>query len=417
MTVVNTLKASSMVYIKWTFSYSKLFKLQQKIQKLGDKNPRQCRNFQRILRRSHLIQLLLINEIGFCLQFQIKQANLQKPSHFLNTQKYKKKIIGSKRKQLIIILWVLAFSPLVQQKRKDPNIYATDNSSEIYEKFYRFFQQPSANYILINQFSNLFHNKYAILSNILIEKKFFLYWLKIRKPKSMNISFLKRLEKKSSISLLRLKFIKQVNRVCLKTLITNFINLNFFYFFENEKIPKKSYYFFQYNNRILITLEKKKDIQILQTSITSYAKNYKLNIGYQKFFNINKGLNCFGWFFIKKYNKILVDISDENFKNHQYEIKKYLQTTKNKSIDTTLYELNKKIVSWQKFYNFTQNRSTFTKKLNQMNDFLFWQIWHWIKKRYKNKSSRWLYKRYWKHSTAKNWIFSTNNEILIFYKN
>lgn len=436
-----------MAYIKWTFSYSKLFKLQQKIQKLGDKNPRQCRNFQRILRRSHLIQLLLINEILFCFQFQIKQSTKQ---NFSNIQKYKKKIIGSKlirkkyctflKEQLIILLWVLAFAPLVQQKRNYPNIYAADNSSEIYETLYRFLQKPSANYIFINQFSNLFQNKYAILSNLLIEKKFFLSWLKIRKQKSINIlnsPFFNRLEKKSLIPILRLKFIKQVNKACLNNLIINFINLNFLDFFENEKIQlkypiktsnpnlnkkiqKKSYYFFQYNNRILITLEKKKDVQIIQTSIKLYAKDYKLNIVYQKFFNINKGLNCFGWFFIKKSNRIWVNISEANFKNHQYEIKKYLQTTQKQSIDTIIYELNKKIISWQKFYNLSKNGSKnyhFNKKLNKMNDFLFWQIWYWIKKRYKNKSPQWLYKHYWKYSTSKNWIFSTNNEILIFYKN
>lgn len=498
-----------MFYIKWTFSYSKLLKIQFKIRKYTDINLRQCRNLQRLLRRSHLIQLLIINEI---LQFQIKKIkfNIKTSKEKIFFYKLiKKKYRNLLNEQITQMLWILAFSPIIQQKRNSPNIYSTDNRFEIYKKLYEFLNKPSINYIFINQFSNSWNLKYK--SNILIEKKFFFYWLNYEKKNNDNTAiyyqetkqFLNTLQKKSLTSSLRFKFIKQINNRSFKKLIINFVNLNFLVFFENTKnlmnysvdpskdsrkkqiiknlfkpripqinsidsfikipllfkanlyfnrsmpisqiksiqktINKRNfalkkrlplyfnykpiknyskldnvtsylrYYFFQYNNQILIALENKKDVKIIQNNIQYYAKYYKLDIFYQNFFNIHQGLTCLGWFLKKKKNKIYISISQINCKNHQNEIQKYLKTTKNQSVDKIIYELNKKIISWQKFYGYKNNL--------KMNNFLFWRIWYWTKKRHKNKSAKWLYKYYWKKSKAKSWIFSMNNETLILYKN
>lgn len=48
------------------------------------------------------------------------------------------------------------------------------------------------------------------------------------------------------------------------------------------------------------------------------------------------------------------------------------------------------------------------------NNYLFWKIWRWLKKRHRNKSSKWLYNRYWQKSTLNKWIFFMGSQGLPF---
>ena len=169
----------------------------------------------------------------------------------------------------------------------------------------------------------------------------------------------------------------------------------------------------EYYGFFLLPLETKKSFLFIQKLFDSYAQKHGLHIKFIKLYSLSQGIDFFGWFFIKKANNFIGSISRINIQSHQKELKSYLKNSKNQSMDNIIFELNKKIFYWNKFYNCSIQ---FSKVSSQMNDYLFWLIWYWLKKRHQNKASKWLYARYWKKSTYRQWIFSDSDHTLIFYK-
>lgn len=174
----------------------------------------------------------------------------------------------------------------------------------------------------------------------------------------------------------------------------------------------------EYNGLILLALKKRGDLRLSQNSLIYYAQTHGLKIKFIKFYSLYQGLHFLGWFFHKKNHSFEGFISHKNIYNHQKELKYLLKTSENKPMDKIIYELNQKILRWKKFYNCSIQVSKTCSQFNQkskLNDDLFWLIWRWMKKRHINRSSKWLYTRYWKKSTSRKWIFFANQHNLIFY--
>lgn len=174
-------------------------------------------------------------------------------------------------------------------------------------------------------------------------------------------------------------------------------------------------YWMEYFGFLLLPLTTKKNVQVIHKFCENYAQIHGLHLKFIKLFSLSQGIHFLGWFFQKKVSHFTGSISSANIQNHQKELKFYLKTpaNKNKPIDHVISEFNQKILYWQKFYNCSIKLSN--DKAARMNDYLFWLIWYWLKKRHRTRSSKWLYNRYWKKSTYRKWMFSENNYTLIFY--
>ena len=143
------------------------------------------------------------------------------------------------------ILWVFALSPILENKKNDQVILTGLKSFQIYKIIGTFFKKPFIQYIIISQFSNFFNkkNKLWILSNLLMEKKFFFHWLKSEKANLLSntvqpwqfkyMSY----EKRSDLGLLGEELSKghqKIPTLSLKTTFENFTTLNFI----NSYIPQ-----------------------------------------------------------------------------------------------------------------------------------------------------------------------------------
>ena len=280
-----------MDHLNWTLSSQKLFKLQRKIQDTETQNPRLCRNFQRLLYRTSELQLFIIHKI---LQIQFKRLvekkdigwnhcwPISEPIIFQETRTIQEIIIFPKliskeyrfflMRQIMNILWVLALSPILKKKKKNQIILTGLQSSQMYKMMCTFLKKPLIHYIIISQFSNFLNkkNKFWILSNLLIEKKFFLHWLKSEKLGFRPIDFLsntvqpwqfKSMSYGKTKKLLG-KELPKAHPLSLKTILENFTTLNFI----NSYIPQ--------------VIKYKKQIQKLQF-------DHRLNnkIGVRKFWN------------------------------------------------------------------------------------------------------------------------------------
>lgn len=206
-------------------------------------------------------------------------------------------------------------------------------------------------------------------------------------------------------------------KFCLKRQIYFQKYMNKFSFrfkFSNECLLRNPFQndWMEYSGFLLLPLTTK--INILHTFFNYYAQMHGLHLKFIKLYSLYQGIHFLGWFFQKKVDNLTGSISYANIQNHQKELKFYLKmsTNQNKPIDHIISELNKKILYWQKFYNCSIKLS---KNCSQMNDYLFWLIWYWLKKRHRTRGSKWLYNHYWKKSTYRKWVFSDQNHTLIFY--
>nr|ACM51439.1 RT/G2 intron protein [Caulerpa filiformis] len=243
----------------------------------------------------------------------------------------------------------------------------------IYTHLYNIFKKKvDPQYIMITIFNNFLSqkNKLWILSNLILERKYFL----------SRIPYFR----KQNIYKKNLKTI--IQHLCIKdfsSLIQETLGLEY----NNIIIRILSHKF--YNNQILY----------------DFALTRGLNIQFNKTYPYSS-IFFLGWFF---------DGKIVNIRSHQKEFQKFLNKsqisryTSSFPLDQIIFELNKKIHHWRNFYN-EPNLSKI------MNDYFFWRIWFWLKKRHKKKGSKWLYEKYWNQSTSRKWILSSNNEYLILLK-
>ena len=181
---------------------------------------------------------------------------------------------------------------------------------------------------------------------------------------------------------------------------------------EGKPCPRRHLFqnkWIEYSGFLLLPLTTKKNLPVFH----HYAKMYGLHIKFIKLYSLDQGIHFLGWFWKKNGDHLMGAISHANIQNHQKELKLYLKISAHQPIDGIISELNKKIFYWQKFYNGSLQLSN--GEAARMNDYLFWRIWYWLKKRHRNRGSMWLYNRYWKKSIYRKWIFSDNNYTLISY--
>nr|AYC63844.1 hypothetical protein [Dichotomosiphon tuberosus] len=403
-------------YIPWRIYSKKLLKIQYKIYiSSEEKKNRKIRNLSRLIIRSKIFKLIIINQI---LKYQFSQ-NYSKniPDYFkqLNISKIQiefLKLTEPEYKKLIKIkiyeiLWILALLPIVEYKKINSCLSSNinENNKNIYLKFYSIFKNSSIEWIGINKIQNFLskENKIWILNNILIEKKFFINWLTYNNNSLNNYSYYLKdkiyLIKENYISLYKILYNFTIIEI-IDTLKSNF-NLN--------KIS-----IIEYANILIILSNNSYKLILIQNLL---KKKFILNGLKLKTYHINNlynGFNFLGWNFSKKNDKIECKISKENIRSHQIEIKKYLKSTINTPVDKVIFQLNKKIFLWQKYYCYSMKLN---KIYQELNNYLFCRIWRWIKKRHRNKGIKWLYKYYWTKNKSNNkYIFYNNNQYLLLYK-
>lgn len=402
-------------FIYWIVYSKKLLKLQSRIYIAARENKnRKVRNLSRLLIRSRSFQLIIIRQI---LKYQFNQTSFfDVPFYFkkLNILKIQfefLKLIDTEYQYFIRIkideiLWTLALLPINELEKKNCFFSANINANtlNIYFKFCSIFKNSLIEWIGFNKIENFLskENKIWILNNVLIEKKFFLKWLTYCKNKKIYQNKLSN----NKYFIDNEIYIISENSITLEKILYNF---SIFGILNNQKIC-----IVEYANILIISSYSFSNLNLTQKIIKNFLKFKGLNLKTYYITNLNKGFNFLGWHFSKKNQKFEVEISKENIKSHQLEIKKYLKSSINIPIDKAIFRLNKKIFLWQKYYCYSIK---LTKIWNELNNYLFWRIWRWIKKRHRNKGFKWLYKRYWIKNKSNKWIFSNNNQVLFFYKN
>ena len=413
--------------INWCYIHRKILKLQSQIVKnLKKKNFRKVRYLQRLLLKSFSSHLLISQKLfgmrnkqkfnDYVFNRKSPFLNLLNLNNFLQIEKHylfelNQNYYSLTYFQFLSLLWVLALIPI---NETFSNLFSYNyrlyrNQTDILNEINSMFNFTDYKWLLILRPSSFFGNKNKkwILKNTFIEKKFLFYIFKLKKVAKYSDKYY---NDKEHIELKKISLIKLIKSACFYNILKK-KNINPKIRNFKMSLPNSIIY---YNDLILIPSTHLNSLNVQYTDVFIALHKRGLIISKKRIWIINlmDGFNFLGWFIKKEKSRIIVKISSRNIKLHQFDIKKFLKSSKFLPLDKVILELNKKILTWQLYCAYASN---LPQTWSEMNYYLFCRIWRWCKKKHKNKGSKWLYLRYWFQKENKKWVFHYNNQYLNSY--
>ena len=128
-----------------------------------------------------------------------------------------------------------------------------------------------------------------------------------------------------------------------------------------------------------------------------------------KITHISNGFNFLGFNIRKFSGKLLIKPSKENINSIKRKIKDTVKRRKQVKQDELIRILNPIIRGWANYHRHVVSKEIFS----NMNNFIFWTIWSWAKRRHNNKGKYWIANKYFKFSGTRNWVFTGKEETLL----
>ena len=124
--------------------------------------------------------------------------------------------------------------------------------------------------------------------------------------------------------------------------------------------------------------------------------------------HISKGFDFIGWNFRKYKNKLIIKPSKKNIQGIKNKISKVIKENIAIKQSDLIEKLNPIIIGWSNYHQGVCAKETF----NKLDDFVYWQLCCWAKKRHNNKTKKWKFFRYWHKICNRKFVFTENNIIL-----
>jgi RNA-directed DNA polymerase len=106
---------------------------------------------------------------------------------------------------------------------------------------------------------------------------------------------------------------------------------------------------------------------------------------------------------IRKYpdGKVIVKPSKESFQSVKKKIRTVIDENKTATAGWLVYKLNPIIRGWCYYHRHISAKKTFTK----LDNYLWYALWRWAKRRHPNKGRRWVKNKYFGTVGTDNWVF------------
>jgi len=130
------------------------------------------------------------------------------------------------------------------------------------------------------------------------------------------------------------------------------------------------------------------------------ARGLQLSEAKTRIVHVENGFNFLG-FEIRRLGKTLLTRPEKaKVIGHLAELKAYLDANKQTPVSTVIYELGPKIRGWAYYYRHCAASKTFAYASHRV-----WaMLWTWAKRRHRNKPSKWVRSRYFRHDG--HWTFT-----------
>nr|YP_009330372.1 hypothetical protein [Lambia antarctica]ANN39013.1 hypothetical protein [Lambia antarctica] len=406
----------------WKKFFYELYRVQYRLT-LSKKQPRKIRNLQRLILTSFIFKLVVISRLlqnGLVptnnFLKNLKSPTLNQPLYFQQIWEYnslalsvvllnKESYCIESIYQIKQILWVFSCLP-IQEKLANCLVWECRlyrNSFDVLDYLKYLLKKYPLRWVSFLQFKFYFSKKIKLwlIRHFWIEKKFLISFF-FRMTSS-------RVQKEQ----LWLVFNQSIS---FRRLLKSFY-LIFLFGHLKKKIyrtifPRQTIFFIYYTDLLIVSSETfsyNSTLQIFQQKL-QYQNAFQLN--HLDIYFLKEGFTLFGWKIKKNKNHLIQQVSATNIHSHQLELKRFLKRTGNFTVDQVIYCLNQKIKLWTHCFLNEHEKSFLTKKLN---NYLFWRIWYFLRKRHRTKGVKWISQKYFLKKLNKKWIFYSNNVILVSY--
>jgi len=128
-----------------------------------------------------------------------------------------------------------------------------------------------------------------------------------------------------------------------------------------------------------------------------------------KITTINQGFDFLGWNFRKYSGKLIVKPSLKSTQKLVATISQEIKNRKSSTQSQLINRLNQILRGWTNYHQSVCAKETFGKI-----DYVMWEmLYHWAKRRHRNKSKQWIIQKYWGEIGTRRWVFKEENTILI----
>jgi RNA-directed DNA polymerase len=158
----------------------------------------------------------------------------------------------------------------------------------------------------------------------------------------------------------------------------------------------------RYADDFIVTGRSKRQLERVKESINKFLEPRGLRINEEKtsIRHISEGFDFLGWHFRKYSNEVLLcKISKDSLSKHRKEIKYIMETVHDPRI--LISQLNSKITGWMNYHHCCND---IWKVWGSMSKYLYERLMRWGKKRHNNKTTKWVFNKYWKRIKGR-WTF------------
>ncbi len=179
----------------------------------------------------------------------------------------------------------------------------------------------------------------------------------------------------------------------------------------NKKLTSKNKVnFVRYADDFIVTANTEEIAKEVKELIMDFLKDRGLELSDEKTLitHIDDGFDFLGWNFRKYNGKLLVKPSKKSIDKVTEKISNTINKGKTWKQEELIDALNPIITGWSNYHRSVVSTEVFHKLDNRI-----WNmLWHWVKRRHPNKSTRWIVNKYWQPSGKRKWVFSEGNKRL-----
>ncbi len=173
----------------------------------------------------------------------------------------------------------------------------------------------------------------------------------------------------------------------------------------NKKIiAKHKVSFVRYADDFVVTANTEEIAKEVKELIKDFLKYRGLELSDEKTLitHIDNGFDFLGWNFRKYNGKLLVKPSKKSIDKFTEKISEIIKEGKAWKQEALIDTLNPIITGWTNYHQPVVSSEIF----NKLDSRIWSMLWHWAKRRHREKSKQWIADKYWHSVGKKNWVFS-----------
>jgi RNA-directed DNA polymerase len=179
------------------------------------------------------------------------------------------------------------------------------------------------------------------------------------------------------------------------------------HFAETPKRQRKSkVHLIRYADDFLITGTSKELLRDqVQPLVAHFLKERGLELSHEKtqITHVEEGFDFLGQN-VRRYRcgKVLTKPSSRNVKTFLTKIQETIDGSGSLTAGEMIWRLNQQIKGWTMYHRYAASKRTFT----HVDHRIFQMVWHWCRRRHRNKSRKWIKEKYFQQDGHRHWVFT-----------